>query len=668
MALTRITKGVIKPNENYDSHNINSTGIVTAIGLDVNGNADISGNMSVGGVLTYEDVTSIDSVGIITARGGIDCNGDIDVDGHTNLDNVSIAGVTTVASDTSFIIGSNATSKYNIDFKQNSSNNRNSIDSFYMDFSIHDLQIRDESNNSLRAYFWPCEVALYSAGGKKFSTIGSGIKVHTVGDGHGIILDNTTYRNNITAESNRPGAVNSILEIDGKWNNTQVAFMTLSTGDDTTNKDDGRIRFFTKPSGGTIAERARIETDGKLNLYNDLDVDGHTNLDNVSIAGIITAANGINCTTDGVGNGINIGASQDLIIQHNGTNSFIDNNTGDLYVQTTGSGDDILIESADDFTVKTATKTAIEAIGDGAVKIYHNGSTNPKIYTNSIGVTIDNVLYISGPAGNPGRLRFQEGGALSEIRGVRNTDSNSLLYFDTEISGTTATRMMINGSGHLRAATDSTYDLGTNSVRWRNVYADTLYGDGSNLTGIVGVPSGCILLWSGSAASIPSGFVLCNGSNSTPDLRNKFVVGAYSDGSNTNWPNLQPGSTGGSADAVVVSHSHNHNLSGNTNNTGNHSHNVSGNSNNTGGHSHNRDKWGGNFGGSSGATVFRSDANGNRSTNNAGSHSHNISGNTNNTGAHSHNVSISGNVASNGVSGTNKNLPPYYALCYIMKT
>ena len=95
MALTRITKGVIKPNENYDTNNINSTGIVTAIGLDINGNGDVSGNLSVGGVLTYEDVTSIDSVGIITARNGIDCNGDIDVDGHTNLDNVSVAGVTT---------------------------------------------------------------------------------------------------------------------------------------------------------------------------------------------------------------------------------------------------------------------------------------------------------------------------------------------------------------------------------------------------------------------------------------------------------------------------------------------------------------------------------------------------------------------------------------------
>ena len=62
MGLTRITKGVIKPNEDYQ------TGIITATGIDVNGNADISGNLSVGGVLTYEDVTSIDSVGIITAQ------------------------------------------------------------------------------------------------------------------------------------------------------------------------------------------------------------------------------------------------------------------------------------------------------------------------------------------------------------------------------------------------------------------------------------------------------------------------------------------------------------------------------------------------------------------------------------------------------------------------
>ena len=106
MGLTRITKGVIKPNEDFQ------LGIVTTTKLDVNGDADISGNLSVGGVLTYEDVTSIDSVGIVTAQkdihvgAGVSIVGivtaatgdfvDLDVDGHTNLDNVSISGVTTI--------------------------------------------------------------------------------------------------------------------------------------------------------------------------------------------------------------------------------------------------------------------------------------------------------------------------------------------------------------------------------------------------------------------------------------------------------------------------------------------------------------------------------------------------------------------------------------------
>ena len=65
MALTKITRGVIKANENYDTHNINSTGIVTAV------SANFTGNVSIGGTLTYQDVTNIDSVGVITARNAV---------------------------------------------------------------------------------------------------------------------------------------------------------------------------------------------------------------------------------------------------------------------------------------------------------------------------------------------------------------------------------------------------------------------------------------------------------------------------------------------------------------------------------------------------------------------------------------------------------------------
>ena len=41
-----------------------------------------------------------------------------------------------------------------------------------------------------------------------------------------------------------------------------------------------------------------------------------------------------------------------------------------------------------------------------------------------------------------------------------------------------------------------------------------------------GVPAGAILIWSGSASDIPDGFALCDGTNGTPDLRDRFILGA----------------------------------------------------------------------------------------------------------------------------------------------
>jgi len=76
MAFTRVVGPGIHTQANIDSHNIHSTGIITATKFD--GPFDslsISGNLSIGGTLTYEDVTNIDSVGLITARKGIISSG-----------------------------------------------------------------------------------------------------------------------------------------------------------------------------------------------------------------------------------------------------------------------------------------------------------------------------------------------------------------------------------------------------------------------------------------------------------------------------------------------------------------------------------------------------------------------------------------------------------------
>jgi hypothetical protein len=64
-----------------------------------------------------------------------------------------------------------------------------------------------------------------------------------------------------------------------------------------------------------------------------------------------------------------------------------------------------------------------------------------------------------------------------------------------------------------------------------------------------GIPSGVILMWHGDIADIPTGWVLCNGSNSTPDLRGRFVQGA-ADGDEANDP-----VPGGSSTAAPASHS-----------------------------------------------------------------------------------------------------------------
>ena len=141
------------------------------------------------------------------------------------------------------------------------------------------------------------------------------------------------------------------------------------------------------------------------------------------------------------------------------------------------------------------------------------------------------------------------------------------------------------------------------------------------------VPSGGIIMWSGSIASIPSGWLLCDGSNSTPDLRNRFIVGAGS--------TYSVAGTGGSADAIVVSHTHTITDPG-------HAHNP------PAGFNYVTNPFSGD------GQIDSSRATG-PDEKNLGF----VASATNTTG-----ISIN----SAGSSGTNANLPPYYALAYIMKS
>jgi hypothetical protein len=144
------------------------------------------------------------------------------------------------------------------------------------------------------------------------------------------------------------------------------------------------------------------------------------------------------------------------------------------------------------------------------------------------------------------------------------------------------------------------------------------------------VPIGGIIMWSGSVATIPSSWALCDGSNGTPNLQDKFLVGAGS--------GYAVGATGGSADATLVSHSH----TGTTDTTS-----LTGSFNP-----------GCNNSLISADGVFSNVYNGSRENSSFGN-----GGRITMNATHDHTFTTS----TQGSSATNANLPPYYALAFIMR-
>jgi hypothetical protein len=154
-------------------------------------------------------------------------------------------------------------------------------------------------------------------------------------------------------------------------------------------------------------------------------------------------------------------------------------------------------------------------------------------------------------------------------------------------------------------------------------------------TGINSVPSGGIIMWSGSIASIPSGWFLCNGANSTPDLRDRFVVGAGT--------TYAVAATGGSL-TTDAGGDHSHGGA-----TGSTSVVVS------------RDGWGTTGGDVGTVASGRIVVGSGQPEQQEGLESLRAAGNDLTTTAHSHTITASG-------THTHSSTPPYYALAYIMKS
>ena len=212
---------------------------------------------------------------------------------------------------------------------------------------------------------------------------------------------------------------------------------------------------------------------------------------------------------------------------------------------------------------------------------------------------------------------------------------------------------------------------------------DVTSGSSPNFTNAV--PTGLISMWSGSIATIPATWYLCDGNNGTPDLTDRFVIHADADSGGTN----DVDDTGGSntiSEAELPSHthddgtlatdsdSHDHSFS-DTTSSDSHSHGDGTLSTNTTGDHNHHISLGGSAHLEHGGYVYAPHLGSSSNTGTDGDHSHTISGNTD-SDSHTHSVSgdtdsdthshgVGGDTGSTGSGSDYK--PRYYALAYIMK-
>ena len=168
MAFTRVLGPGIHTASNINSHNINSTGIITAVSFVGNG-AGLTGIASTDNIITGTAATF--NTYPVDINAGMDVVGvssfqDIDVDGHTNLDNVSIAGVTTATG--AVTLSDNLNIAYNKRIKLNSVRTEIFDDNNLRIDTNGSIIIRKKTGTELMAVLGPdAEVELYYNNVKK---------------------------------------------------------------------------------------------------------------------------------------------------------------------------------------------------------------------------------------------------------------------------------------------------------------------------------------------------------------------------------------------------------------------------------------------------------------------------------------------------------------------
>ena len=169
-------------------------------------------------------------------------------------------------------------------------------------------------------------------------------------------------------------------------------------------------------------------------------------------------------------NKVQWGDSADLQIYHDGSNSFIqDSGTGTLKILANQTQ---IINAGNSENIANFTQ-------DGAVELYYDNAKKIETINQGIKVTGDYITESNSTGfktDSSGHMLFIQGGASlpgGRIE-VRGGTSDADIRFGSGSASSFTERCRLDSSGHFRPATNNTFDLGTSSLRWRNVFTNDL--------------------------------------------------------------------------------------------------------------------------------------------------------------------------------------------------
>ena len=169
---------------------------------------------------------------------------------------------------------------------------------------------------------------------------------------------------------------------------TSNVLLYTTSGGEVRIQHNGSDRIRTESSGVTVTGRV---TATELDISGNVDVDGHTNLDNVSVAGVTTFSDNVNISSNKKLTLNNPGFE----IYHDNSNAYLDNNVGHLYIRNDVDGD----TNSNIYIQAKSGENGVSVGNDGSVVLFYDNNskfqtTNTGTYTTGIGTFTDKVSVV----------------------------------------------------------------------------------------------------------------------------------------------------------------------------------------------------------------------------------------------------------------------------------